>query len=131
MEQDYEVNPNPDMEEVKRRFAQWRTERKRGTPIPEALWEEAIHLCVEHNVNKTSSALRLDYNKLKKRYQASCCYHRSSALTRADFISLDLPAPVSEYIVEMEHSGGRMKMQIKGTSVVSPVEVIKAFWGRL
>jgi hypothetical protein len=69
MDQQFTTCAGPSIEEVQQRFKQWRAGRKRGAPIPAALWEDAVRLCAAHSLCKISSALRLDYNVLKKRSQ--------------------------------------------------------------
>ena len=80
------------LEEVQQRFERWREGRKRGAPIPAALWEDAVCLCGDHSLCKISRALHLNYNVLKKRYQSACPDHfpESQSVTPSDFIALDL-----------------------------------------
>ena len=104
--------------------------RKRGTPIPAALWEDAVRLCTDHSLFKVSSALRLDYNVLKKRSQPACPNKYTESVTSSDFIALDLRSSLPEFIVEMERAGGRMRIHIKGAPGFQPLELMKTFWGR-
>lgn len=55
---------------VQRRFEQWRRERKGRARIPEALWRAAVTMAEIYGVNRTATALRLDYYTLKKRLEA-------------------------------------------------------------
>jgi hypothetical protein len=120
------------LEEVQQRFERWREGRKRGTPIPAALWEAAVRLCADHSLCKISSALHLDYNVLKKRIHSACPDHftESQSVTPSDFIALDLRSSLPEFIMEMERAGGRMRIHIKGTSGFHPLELMETFWGR-
>lgn len=52
------------------RFESWRTTR-RNRRIPEALWKVAEGLASEFGVHRTSRALRLNYEELKRRWSAS------------------------------------------------------------
>jgi len=72
MDQQFTAYTGPSLEKVQQRFEQWRAGRKRGTPIPAALWEDAVHLCADHSLCKISSALHLGYKALKKRFQSAC-----------------------------------------------------------
>ena len=132
------------LEEVRQRFEGWRAKRKRGTRIPAALWTDAVNLCADHSLTGVCSALHLDYNVLKKRLQsahparfsqseASCSQSAAScpqSPTPSDFISVDLSAPLPEFIMDMERSGERMRVHVKGVWGFQPLELIKGFWGR-
>ena len=119
----------PSLEEVQQRFKRWREGKKRGTPIPAALWEDAARLCADHSLCKISSVLRLDYNVLKKRSQPARPDHFPESVTSSDFIALDLRSSLTEFIVEMERAGGRMRIHIKGAPGFHPLELMKTFWG--
>ena len=132
MDQQFTAYTGPSLEKVQQRFEQWRAGRKRGTPIPAALWEDAVHLCADHSLCKTSSALHLGYKALKKRLQSVCPDHfpESQSVTSSDFIALDLRSSLPEFIMEMERAGGKMRIHIKGTSGFDPRELMETFWGR-
>ena len=120
------------LEEVQQRFERWREGRKRSTPIPAALWEDAVRLCADHSLCKISRVLHLGYKALKKRYQSACPDHfpESQSVTPSDFIALDLRSSLPEFIMEMERAGGRMRIHIKGASGFHPLELMEMFWGR-
>ena len=48
------------------RFEQWRKARTRKGPIPDELWEVAIHTARQEGVNQTAQQLHLDAGKLKR-----------------------------------------------------------------
>ena len=52
------------------RFERWRATRQKRR-IPEALWKVAAGLASEFGVHRTSRALRLNYEELKRRWSAS------------------------------------------------------------
>ena len=132
MDQQFTPGTGRSLEEVQQRFERWREGRKRGTPIPAALWEDAVCLCAHHSLCKISSALHLDYNVLKKRFQSACPDHfpGSQSMTTSDFIALDLRSSLPEFIIEMERAGERMRIHIKGTPGFHPLELMETFWGR-
>ena len=119
------------LEEVRRRFEHWRAHRKQRRPIPESLWEGAVCLCADHSVCAVATALRLDYNVLKRRL----CTFRSDAaalpVTSSDFVALDVQASPSggECILEMERAGAKMRMHLKGEIGLYPLELMRVFWG--
>jgi len=51
------------------------------------------------------------------------------SVTPSDFIALDLSSSLTEFIVEMERSGGRMRIYIKGVPGFHPQKLMKTFWG--
>ncbi|MCP4201175.1 MAG: hypothetical protein GY769_04495, partial [bacterium] len=55
------------LSDVQSQFERWRQDRKRGTRIPETLWQAAAEVAGECGVSKTAQALGLDYYGLKKR----------------------------------------------------------------
>lgn len=48
-------------EAVRQRFEDWRQTRRPSSPIPEALWNEAVALARAYGVNRTAQTLRLSY----------------------------------------------------------------------
>ena len=52
---------------VRQRFEDWRQTRKPSSPIPQALWDEAVTLAREYGVSRTAQALRPSYPSLKQR----------------------------------------------------------------
>ncbi len=52
------------------RFERWRATRQKRR-IPEAMWKVAEGLAREFGVHRTSRALRLNYEELKRRWSAS------------------------------------------------------------
>ena len=59
----------PSIAEVQAQFDDWRKTRCKRTKIPDQLWEAAVELAGLHGISKVSSALRLNYFRLKKRLE--------------------------------------------------------------
>ena len=110
MDQKFTACTGPSLEEVQQRFERWRKGRKRGTPIPTALWEDAVRLCVDHSLCKISSALHLDYNVLKKRFPSACPDPFPESVTPSDFVALDLRSSLPEFIMEMDFGSGNLSL---------------------
>ena len=53
--------------EVSTEFRNWRNSRKRGTKIPQQLWQAAAGLSEQHTIGKIAVTLGLDYTTLKQR----------------------------------------------------------------
>ncbi len=64
-----ELVPN-DLEAAKKRFDTWRRRRKRGSRIPDHLWDYAAKLAAEYGICRAARVLRLDYYGLKKRAES-------------------------------------------------------------
>ncbi len=67
MEREVSQTVAPGLEELQRRFDNWRGAGDKGRRIPEALWQSATELAREIGVNPVVRALHLDYTRLKRR----------------------------------------------------------------
>ena len=54
--------------EVNDEFRSWRNSRKRGTKIPQQLWQAAAELSEQHSIGKIAVTLGLDHTTLKPRF---------------------------------------------------------------
>lgn len=55
------------LEAVAEHFAQWRSRKKKGEPIPKELWREAIELLGHYGISQVTRTLRLSGSDLNKR----------------------------------------------------------------
>lgn len=101
---------------LRRRFSIWRASRSAGDRIPTALWHAATKVAATHGLNRTASALQLDYYSLKKRVDKFGEVNSSTATPT--FIELSPSAiTTSECVIEIENrSGARMRVHVKGPS---------------
>jgi hypothetical protein len=115
------------LEQLKKRFINWRRTRKAKTPIPRRLWNPAAKMAMQCGLSRTAKALRLNYYDLKKRIDA-CATAPSSAPA---FIELS-PAAIGatpECIIECEKTGGcKMRIQIKSMTAPDLNAITTAFW---
>ena len=83
------------------RFEAWRRTRKVGARIPDKLWALAVKLADAHGLSCTASALKLDYNAVKKRVNSR---GSDSVSVPPAFIELSPPtlAVSGECVVEFE-----------------------------
>ena len=115
----------PTLEEVQELFAVWRNQRGRRDPIPPALWESAVHLVAQYSINAIAKHLRLNYNELKIRAGG---YPATSLPKKRPPAFVELAAiHTVECTIEMEKSGKKMKMCVRGASV-NLVELTRQFW---
>jgi hypothetical protein len=56
---------------VRQEFDTWRASGTRHRKLPDRLWEQAVLLARKHGLNRTKSALGLDYYSLKRRVEKS------------------------------------------------------------
>jgi len=109
------------------RFEAWRGVRKVKARIPDQLWTVAVKLAVAHGLNRTATALKLDYYSLKKRVEA-----RNAAATSATpaFIEFSPPSvTTAECVVEFEDgAGARMRIHLRGCDVPDLVALGRSFW---
>jgi len=110
------------------RFESWRQVRVVGTRIPERLWTLAVKLADAYGLNRTASALGLDYYALKRRVESTNSHARSAT---PGFVELS-PPPVEaprECVLEFEdHSGAIMRVHLRGCEVPDVVALGRSFW---
>ena len=123
----------PSIEEVEQQFRQWRETKSQRSPIPKYLWAGAVQLAQEYSICRVAKALRLDYNTLKRHVLADRAENSPQAESSPCFVEFELSSSPSstEYRVEIEdRDGAKLKMQLKGTSLPNPLDIISAFWSR-
>jgi len=130
------------------RFEAWRRSRRAGVRIPEKLWVVAVTLAESHGLSRTATALKLDYNTLKKRVTRRNVDSGSRETAGMDeghsispaFIELAASSPAtsslaasterSECVVEFEDgSGARMRVHLRGCSAPDLVGLCRSFRG--
>ena len=98
--------PNADspFQAVRQRFEEWRTTRKPSSPIPKALWDEAVTLAREFGVSRTAQALRLSYPALKQRVDTTLPSGTGLPPPKPAFVEFmpQVAAGMNECIVEWE-----------------------------
>jgi len=107
------------LSEARRQLDHWRSQRpSKRTRLPKEFWQQAVTLAKDHGLNKTTRALGLKYYSLKKHLEASAIDELKPAKTQGEFLEL-LPSPAIDCTIELEDgSGVRMRMHIKGASIV-------------
>lgn len=93
------------IEELRRRFADWRRTRARGTRIPEALWQAAVEAARERGIHRISKQLGVDYYSLARRLNGKT----RAATGGIEFV--EIPARIVSTapgcVVEIEDGKGR------------------------
>jgi hypothetical protein len=119
------------LQRTRRRFKHWRRTRKRGSPIPAALWASPVELAKDYGLNKTTQALRLDYNALKKRLESASHHSSPGENAGSAFFELVPPGPAlfPECLIELENpQGAKMRIHVKGANLPDLAALSSAFW---
>ena len=116
-----------DLAQGRSQFRAWRASRKLGGRIPQTLWALAVRLVRTHGVNRTASALGLDYYTLKKRAEETADQSQSSGPA---FVELTSPVVVSKQgLFELDNgAGARMRVQLVGYDAADVVALVRNFW---
>jgi hypothetical protein len=125
------TNVQNDLEQLRRRFEEFRNTQARHSRLPEPLWAAAAELARRHGVNPTARALRLDYTALKRRTEEGGQRKAKRRLaTPPTFMEFVAPGakPVTNCTVEVESvRGGKLRLDLKAIATAELVDLIRAF----
>jgi hypothetical protein len=120
-----------DLEQLRRRFEEFRATQPKRSPFPEALWTAAAESAKRHGVNRTAHVLRLEYGGLRKRVESQARPQANSKRKEAaSFLEFIAPGvkPVSNCTVEVESAhGGKLRLELKAIATGELVDLIRAF----
>ncbi len=118
------------LSDVQSKFERWRSNRRRGTRIPTALWRAAAEAAREHGVSKVSQALRLDYYGLKDRVESASEPSDPEPATGRGFLEIPLGGPyAAECVLQLEDGqGARLRVELKGAAPAELETLARAFW---
>ena len=130
-----------DVEELRRRFEEFRSQHQRRTRLPEELWRAAAEIAGRRGLNLVCRCLRLDSNSLKKWMgkrvngpRPTQVRRKRSAMTPpATFMELLRPATsvAASCIVEVESQrGGKLRLELKGIASSEITQLIHSFADR-
>ena len=124
-----------DLEQLKRRFEEFRGTRMTRGRLPEPLWKQAAEMARRYGLNPTAQALGLDYNRLKKRMGTSPdrAKRTKKEVTIPAFVELigSGPRMTTECQVEVESEhGAKLRLQLKGVTPGELASLIRAFVGQ-
>jgi len=97
------------LEMVKENFDTWRRTREKQGPIPEQLWQDAIHLLQTHSQNQVAKALRINATELKKRAMTFQSSGASISFTETNWKEVSLMAKSHQpdhWTLTLEHPNG-------------------------
>jgi len=115
---------------VRKQIDRWRCRRRRCSPMPERLWDQASLLARELGVHRVKSALGLNYESLNKRVGEVGA--RGSARAKAPgFVELSgtqLLGSARGVVVEVSDAdGGRLTVQLGTGSELDVAGLVEAF----
>lgn len=127
------MNGREDLEQVRRRFEEFRSTQTTRGRLPDSLWKEAAELARRYGVNVAAQELRLDYSKLKRQMEEHGRPKRrkKEAATPA-FVELlgCAPGTITNCSVEMESGqGGKLRLELKAIATTELAGLIRAFMG--
>lgn len=127
-----EANAIPDdLEQLRRRFEEFRTSRSGRSRFPETLWTAAAEMAKRYGVNRTAQVLRLEYGGLRKRAENQLRPKGKNQKTEAaGFLEFLGPGakPVTYCSVEVESArGGKLRLELKSIATTELVDLIRAF----
>lgn len=119
--------PAISLEEANRRFEEWRQNRKGKAPIPDELWAAAVEVAGKEGVSRTSTALRLEWNELKRRMANA---QEASQTRTPAFVELIAPfePSFSECSIELEGRGRTLRIQLKNAAASHVAALSRELW---
>ena len=120
-----------ELEQLRRRFEEFRNTQSVRSRLPESLWAAAAELARRHGVNPTARALRLDYTGLRKRVEKQDRPKRKREVavppTFMEFVAPGAKA-VTNCTVEVESpQGGKLRLELKAVATSEVANLIRAF----
>ena len=120
-----------DLEQVRRRFEEFRNTQSTRSRLAEPLWTAAAELAKRYGVHPTARALRLDYTALKKRLGGQSRPKGKRKLAPPpSFLEFVAPGAkaVTNCTVEVESvQGGKLRLELKAVATSEVANLICAF----
>jgi hypothetical protein len=127
-----------DLEELRKRFEEFRNQHQTRTRLPEELWRAAAEIAERRGINQVCRGLRLDANSLKKwlgkgvdgakpKYARK---KRPAVMPTAAFVELLTPATqvAASCVIEVESQrGGKLRLELKGIATSEIAQLIHSF----
>jgi hypothetical protein len=105
------------MARVRQRLDQWRRTRAHPrSPIPQALWTNAVALAREQGLYQTARALRLDYGGLKEHVEAADARGGARRPAFVEFAGSTL-TDVSPCVIELAGPSGTVRIRVSGLAL--------------
>jgi hypothetical protein len=124
-----------DLEQLQRRFEEFRNVRPTRGRLPAGLWKEAAEAARRFGLNPTAQALRLDYNRLKKHMATAPgpVKQRKQVDPTPAFVELigAVPQLTTDCRIEVESDhGAKLRLELKGVATSELASLIRGFTGQ-
>jgi hypothetical protein len=124
-----------ELEQLKRRFEEFRSSRTSQGRLPQRLWEEAAEAAKRYGLNPIAQALRLDYNRLKKHMAAKAdpVKRKKEMSPGPEFMELIGPGPAAttDCHIDVESSrGAKVHIELKGMATRELASLIHGLIGQ-
>jgi hypothetical protein len=127
-----------DLEELRKRFEDFRSQHQTRTRLPEELWRAAAEIAERRGMNLVCRRLRLDANSLKKWMGKGVSGPRRKYARRkrpvmtppAAFVELLTSAThaAASCVIEVESQrGGKLRLELKGIATSEIAQLIHSF----
>jgi hypothetical protein len=128
-----------DVEQVRRRFAEWRGTHAVRSRLPEELWAAAAELVQRDGIDVTAQALDVDKPSLRKwtdrlqprrqpRPRRSAPKQRANAMPAFVELLASSSGAATSCLVEVEsRQGGKLRLELKAIPTRELAELIRAF----
>jgi hypothetical protein len=119
-----------ELEQLKRRFEEFRSLRPTRGRLPQALWEEAAAAAKRYGLNPTAQGLRLDYTRLKKHVsvKADTGKRKQEIGSGPEFVELIGPVPGATTACQIDVESGRgakVRIEVKGIATSELANLIQ------
>lgn len=106
-----------DLTAVRGRLDRWRRTRAHArSPIPNALWAEAVALARQQGLYRTARALHLDYGGLKAHVEAADGRGGADRPTFVEVAGSTL-ADLGTSVIELTGPGGTVRLRVPGLAL--------------
>lgn len=125
------IKMQDDVEQLRRRFDEFRNTEPLRSRLPEPLWAAAAELATRYGVHATARALQLDYGGLRRRVEQRS-QPKSTPVEATTFVELVGPVAgnLTSCSVEVESAqGGKLRLVLKAVATSELVSLIRAFIG--
>ena len=125
-----------DVAQLRDRVDHWRKTRRKRSPMPEALWDEAASLARVHGVYPICRAVRLNYENLRKRAEQAAHGSHDGEACPGGFVELSaaqlLGAPAStQTVLELsDREGTRLTLRLPPGGEVDVPGLVASFQRR-
>ena len=114
------------------RVKSWRNDRKKRSPMPESLWQEATRLARTHGVSSVCRHVGLGYTSLQKRVAAAEDGSSQEPAEEGGFVELSaaqlLGASAAQTVLELsDRDGTRLTLRLAPGSEVDVLGLVQGF----